>query len=419
MPEIYITLAYILAYIGIFATSFYIISLLTFYRKNKEPEPATDKTVTIIIPAYNEEKSIGRTIESALSLSYPEENLEIIIIDDGSKDKTYEIAKKFESSSSPKIKIFTRPNGGKGSALNLGIKKAAGEIILTMDADTFVEKDALKKMVGYFTSEKVACVAPSMAIYEPKKILQRIQQIEYYMGVFLRKSFASMNAIHITPGAFSAYRKRFFLEHGYFDEHNLTEDLEMALRIQDKNKIIENAHKAVAYTIAPGKFKPLLYQRRRWYAGLMKNLWNYRHLFGIRKGALGTIVLPTAVTTIILSVFLTSYMIVKIALKIKDEIASLNSINFEFADYIELNKFVLERTYYMLFSSKIFLLSILFIVLLTSYMYYAKKNLKFKDGIKFSFILFMVFYSMLFALWWIVSFFYVLLNKKVVWREQI
>src|SRR3989344_3245154 len=265
--DVYLILVYTLSYIGLLATSFYIINLLTYYKTKKKPSPSIKKTVTIIIPAYNEEKSIASTINSAVSLNYSKENLEIIVIDDGSKDKTYEIAREFISDKNQKVRVFTKPNGGKGSALNLGIKKAGGEIIITMDADTIVHPNSLKKMIGYFTEDDVMSVAPAMGVFEPKNIWRRIQQIEYYMGVFLRKSFASMNAIHITTGAFSAYRKIFFEKHGGFDEKNITEDLEVALRIQSHGYILENAEEAAVYTIGPGTFRSLMVQRRRWYTG--------------------------------------------------------------------------------------------------------------------------------------------------------
>src|SRR3989344_403136 len=154
--EVYDAFVYTLAYIGLLATSFYIINLVTYYKNKPEIKESTDKKVTIIIPAYNEEKSIEKTIKSALSLDYPKEKIEIIVVDDGSKDNTYEIAKRFASEHNPKVRIFTKKNGGKGTALNKGIKESTGEIIVTMDADTAVNADALKKMIGFFSEKDVA-----------------------------------------------------------------------------------------------------------------------------------------------------------------------------------------------------------------------------------------------------------------------
>ncbi|MFH1425247.1 MAG: glycosyltransferase [archaeon] len=416
--DFYTTLAYILAYIGLIATSFYVINLVTYYRKENIPKPSTKEKVTIVIPAYNEEEGMARTIESVLALDYPKEKLEIIVVDDASKDKTLEIAKKFESNQHPKIKVYAKEkNGGKGSALNYGIAKVKSGIIVTMDADTFVNPDALKIMIGYFYNDQIMCVSPSIGIYQPKNILQRIQQIEYYMGVFLRKSFATMNAIHITPGAFSAYRKEFFKKHGDFDTNNLTEDLELALRIQSNDYIIENAPEAAVFTIGPTKFKELLYQRRRWYVGLMRNLWAYRKLFSPKKGALGTIVLPTAVTTVTLSIFLTSYLVIKTILKVKEELVDLSAINFQFNNAFEFNFYTIERIYLTLLSSKLFILSSLFIVLLLFYMKFSRTKIGYRESIRISFVLFAALYSLLFTFWWIISIGYAIFNKKVEWRE--
>ncbi len=417
MVEFYEILVYILAYIGLFATSFYVVSMIKSYKKSIYP-PKDDKTVTIIIPAYNEEKSIARTIESALSIDYPKNKLNIIVVDDGSKDKTYEIAKKFQSKKFPIVQVFTKPNGGKGSALNLGISKSKSEIIISMDADTFTNPDCLKKMIGYFHSKDVMAVTPSMGVYQPHGILQRIQQVEYYMGVFLRKSFSTVNAIHVTPGAFSAYRREFFVKHGDYEVGNITEDLEICLRIQSNHYLVENAPDAAIYTIAPNAFKALMYQRRRWYTGLMKNLWTYRHLFGPKYGSLGTVVLPVAVTTIVLSVILTVYLIIKTLIETKQDLLDLIAINFQFNNWMEINSFVLEHFFYSVFSQKLFLITILFLFLLGFYMYFSRKKMLYSEGIRLSFVFFIAFYSLLFTFWWILSFIYVLFNKKVKWRES-
>jgi cellulose synthase/poly-beta-1,6-N-acetylglucosamine synthase-like glycosyltransferase len=417
MTDFYNILVYILAYIGFFASSFYLVSLLTYYRKKKLDATSTKRKVSIIIPAYNEERSIIRTIKSALSIDYPKENLEIIVVDDGSRDRTYSLAKQIASKNS-NIRVFTKKNGGKGSALNLGIKHARGEIIVSMDADSFVNPDALQKMAAFFDNPKVMAVTPSMGVYKPRTFWQRIQHIEYYMGVFLRKSFATVNAIHITPGAFSAYRKSFFVKYNGYDEHNITEDLEIALRIQSKHYIIENSPHSVVYTLAPSTFKPLLIQRKRWYTGLIKNLWAYRHLFGFKKGPLGTLVLPVAVSTVILSVILTVYVVLRAISHLRDELLSLASINFRFQDSFELNSFVLKTFAYQLLSSPTFLISCLFILLLIVYMLFSRKQMKYTESIKVNFVIFIFFYSLLFAFWWIVSAVYVAFNKKVVWREE-
>ncbi len=415
--EVYDFLVYCLAYIGLLATSFYFINLFMYYRKYRDPGEATDKTISLIVPAYNEEQGIARTIKSLLALDYPKEKVEIIVVDDGSSDKTYRIAQTFASSAHPVVKVFTKQNGGKASAMNLGIGKARGEIVVTMDADSFIRPAALRKMIVYFTRPEVMCVSPSMGVYKPKGLWGRIVQIEYYMGVFLRKSFATMNAIHVTPGAFSAYRKQFFTKYGGFQVGNITEDLEMALRIQSNHYVIQNAPRAVAYTSSPESFKALLYQRRRWYIGLMKNLWVYRRLFGLGHGPLGYLVLPTAVTTVLLSVILTVYMLIRVLLQLKDELVSLSTVNFQFANYFAFNTFLFQRFFYSLLSRPVFLIAVLFIALLGFYILFSKKQMLYKESVRVNFVLFVFLYLFLFAFWWIISFVYLLFNRRVAWRQ--
>ncbi len=408
-------LIYIAAFFGLFAVVFYFLGITG--RKTEEELFLADKelpTVSIIIPAYNEEKGIAATIKSASELDYPKNKLKIIVIDDGSRDNTYKIAKKFESEI---IMVYTKKNGGKGAALNLGISRAKSEIIVTMDADTFAEKSALKNMARYFKRKEVVCVTPVMTINNPHGIWTRIQQVEYFLGIFLRKAFASMNAIHITPGAFSAYRKIFFDKHGGFDEKNITEDLEIALRIQANNFRIENSLNSVIYTVAPETFNSLLKQRRRWYHGLIVNLWSYRRLFSKKYGDLGLIVLPIAVLTILFSMIITSYTFIKTVFNIGNELVMLRSINFNFINYFEFSKYFIEKIVFSMFSSTIFLISLMFIAILVAYMIFAKTKVKEHSAIKISLALFLIFYSVLFVFWWIVSIVYTLFRVEVKWGK--
>ena len=405
---------YILAYVGLFATAFYILSMFSYYRK---PKQRTTKlfSVSIIVPALNEERSIVQTLEALLNIDYPREKMEIIVVDDGSTDKTYALAKKFESRG---VRVFHKSNGGKGSALNFGIKHAKNELIASMDADSVVEKDVLRKMVPLFYSDSVMSVTPSVVISQPKGILRRIQHIEYAMGVFLRKSFATLNAIHVTPGAFSLYRKIFFKKFGGYDEYNITEDLEIALRIQSKGYIIENAEDAVAYTKGPKYFRELLIQRRRWYTGLTRNLWHYRQLLGISRGPLGTLVLPAAIIAVILPVILLIYQIIKRAGELQRDLALFQSIGYRFRDLWEYNSYLFERIVLGSLSYPLFLMSILFLTLLVGYLVFARKKTNFREPWYFNLVLFFVLYYFLFVFWWVISVVYILFNKKVIWRKN-
>ena len=170
--------------------------------------------------------------------------------------------------------------------------------------------------------------------------------------------------------------------------------------------------------MAPKQFRELLFQRRRWYVGLMKNLWAYKHLYGFKKGPLGTLVLPVAASTIILSIFLTSYIVIRTLTNVKNDLLSMQAINFRFNDYFEFNDYIIKNFIYNIFSSPVFLLSLILICLIAFYLTFSRRHIKFKERMKGSFILFILFYSLLFAFWWLSSIIYLIFNRKIKWREE-
>lgn len=406
---------YLSAYIGLIAFIFY---TLGFRERIKRKVPVFDEKkapfISFIVPAFNEEKGIKNTVDSLMNIDYPKNKFEIIIVDDGSKDNTYKIAKTFANN---QIRVFTKKNGGKGSALNYGITRAKGELIFTMDADTIITPDAVKYQVARFAiSPRVMCVAPVIAVHNPRGIFQRVQQIEYMLGVFIREAFASYNAIHITPGAFSAYRKSFFDKYGGFEEGNITEDLEMSLRVQYKGYLVENSNESIAYTHAPRTFRGLLIQRRRWYFGLIQNLKKYYRLLSKDYGALGTVVLPVALTAIFFSIFLTIFAVVKLVISIRKEWIYLSSINFNYLGTINFTWVSVERYFYSVITNPVIMFLTIFVLMSLGYLFYAKTKIKEHSNISLSLPFFIAFYAMLFAFWWVVAFIYSIFKRDVSWR---
>jgi len=410
--EFHLLLIYALAYVGLFTTAFYALSMASYYRKKSIPSESDGKSVSIIIPAHNEEKSIEKTIKSALEINYPKDRMEIIVVDDGSTDSTYSIAKSFP------VMVIRKERGGKGAALNRGIMKAMNEIIITMDADTIAEPDAVRKMMAHFYDEKVVSVTPSIGVYRPKGLMGRVQQIEYYLGTFMRKTFATVNAIYVTPGAFAAYRKSFFTKHGFFDEHNITEDLEIALRIQSKKLAIENAPSAAVYTVAPEKFTDVLTQRKRWYTGLIINMWDYRRLYGFEHGILGKVILPTATVSVLFAVLIMSYLALRSLLELQKELTFLYSINFAFYDVLEISAYSLQNVFFHVFGEPAFIFSFLFVFVMGAYLHFSRKQMLYKEGTMLNFAFFILVFSLLFAFWWILSLFSAAFSKGVKWRNE-
>jgi len=412
MVEFITVVIYLSIYVGLVSTTFYILSFFA-YKKKKRSLYTDDELpmVSVIIPVYNEEKSISETIKSVCKSDYP--NFEVIVVDDGSKDNTLKIAKKLKSK---KVRVLHKENSGKGTALNFGIKKARGEIIFTMDADTTVAPQSMKNMVRFFKDKEVMSVTPAMVTDKPKNILQRVQHIEYIMGIFLRKAFASLRAIYVAPGAFSAYRKAFFDKYGGYEEENITEDLEMTLRIQYRGYHIENCPEAPAYTKAPRTFKALTIQRRRWYFGLIKNLWNYRRIISLKYGDLGSFVIPVAIVSIFFSVFITIYLFFKTLFDVRNNLLFLQSIDFDFTNTLDINLYVVERFLFLFLTNPIIIFILLFMLILGFYIYYASRKIGKLSGVFVNIILFFMFFAFLFGFWWIVSFFYALSTKQIKWR---
>ena len=402
---------YIVSFIGLFASLFFLLTLIEGRKRIENPVPKRFPFVSVIIPAYNEEKNIAQTIESVQALVYPG-RLDILIIDDGSRDKTFKVASKI-AENDPRIKVFRQENKGKASAINFGMSKTKAEFIATLDADSFVDQDSLMKMIGYFEDRKVAAVTPSLKVYQPKTIVQKVQKVEYLWGIFLRKVFAFMNALHVTPGPFSIFRKSFFEKHGGFDEKNPTEDTEIALRIQSHHYKIENSIDAEVYTVSPPTFKQLLIQRIRWYYGLMKNLRLYPHLFNPRYGYVALFSLPAAIISVIMIIYIILYFTYLWIAAFLQTLADWNAVGFDFLTMM--HGFKWEYLYYELTSPLTVLLltltafNILFLV-------YAEFKSKEKDKIDVAYIYYFCFYTYFYAIWWMAAIFYWLFGR-IKWAE--
>jgi cellulose synthase/poly-beta-1,6-N-acetylglucosamine synthase-like glycosyltransferase len=301
------SIAYPFLFLAVFFESFLLVSFLSAPARSRRKTPATPSLtprVAVVVPCWNEETTVQGTIESLLALDYPADKLSIILVNDGSTDNTGAVIDAYASH--PQITALHKENGGKHSAMNLGIGHAKGaELIGFLDADSFVAPDALKEIVHSFSSPEVMATTVSMSIHEPRTFLQRMQYAEYTLGITLRHVFASMNGLYVTPGPFSFYRRSLFAEVGLFKNAHLTEDMEMAMRIQRAGYTIANALYARVYTKGPPTLRRLIKQRVRWTTGFLRNLlFEYRDLIGGHNPVLGFLVLPLGVTAIVGGVLL-------------------------------------------------------------------------------------------------------------------
>jgi cellulose synthase/poly-beta-1,6-N-acetylglucosamine synthase-like glycosyltransferase len=277
------------------AVSLYFLTylLITYLEEERQDPPASSlPTVSVLIPAYNESKTIRKTVESAKALDYP--GLEIIVMDDGSTDGTGEIAEHCG------VTVIRQKNGGKASALNNGIRKARGELIATLDADSFVAPDALRHMVGYFDNPRVMAVTPTMKVAKGYGALVRLQSAEYMLSNLVGKILCMLDGATVTPGPFSVYRASVFGAVGAFDGSTLTEDNEMALRIQSHDFLIRSSRTAFVYTKVPRTLGALLRQRKRWYIGYLENIRHHSGLLRPKYGELGCFILPVSILLLLM-----------------------------------------------------------------------------------------------------------------------
>lgn len=313
---------YIASYIGLFIAIFYLLVFFetkqkkNFYNNLKTNFPS----ITIIIPAYNEEKTINKTIKSTLKLKYPKK-FDIFVVDDGSTDKTPIIVKKL-SKKYKNVKLFRKKNGGKADAINFGIKKTKTELIAVLDADTFPKRDALEKGIEYFKNPKIMAVTCRTIPINKKNFLCRMQYVEYLLSSFFRNLLASISALQVVP-AFSIFRHDFFKKYGMFEVGNITEDIEMGLRIKKYGYDVAYIVESYAKTEVPETLADLKKQRVRWGYGLIQNIIKYKQLFSPRYGDLGLFFMPVTMTGILILLLFFLYTLNNIYVLLYQQISSI------------------------------------------------------------------------------------------------
>ena len=333
---------FVYMFIGIYLTSlFFIIYFynrkVLFYYPKARIEP-----VSIVIPCYNGEKKIGRTIESILSLNYPREKIEIIVVDDKSSDDTAGVVKSYANKyKNVKLIINKRNSGGAAEPTNIGIKAAKYKYVAVADDDSFPEKDILLKMLGFLQKdEKTAAVTSSVLAEKPGNFMQKLQAIEYVIICFNRKLLDCIDSVYVTPGPFSVYKKDALMRAGLFDRKNLTQDIEIVWRLLSKGYKAKMSLAAKVYTDTPRRFKQWWKQRVRWNIGGTQTLIKYKGLV-FKKGMLGNFIIPFFSLSLFLGIFglgffmylffrkfIVSYMLTKYSLYGGTVLFSLQELSF-------------------------------------------------------------------------------------------
>ncbi len=251
------------------------------HRKNLVQKKRTWPSFSILIPAYNEEACIERAIRSVLAANYRKK--EIVVIDDGSTDRTIEVVENLQRRfSRSNIRLITQPNSGKGSALNTGIKASSGELVMVLDADATIAKDSLKNSVKYFDDKRVKGVASSVRLDANDSWLGLIQRVEYLLSYRMKRSLTQLNIEYIIGGVGSVYRRSTLSQVSGYRTNTITEDIDLSM------KVVSRGNKAYRVVFASDvqtttqpvlSFGELVKQRTRWKQGRMQAFLRYKKLF--------------------------------------------------------------------------------------------------------------------------------------------
>ena len=258
------------------------------------PPMDPDRFVTVLIPAFNEERVIERSVRRVLDSRNVK--IEIIVIDDGSKDRTSEVVRE-AFADEPRVRLLTLENGGKARALNKGLELAKGEIVIALDADTQFEPTTIARLSRWFADEKIGAVAGNAKVGNRVNLVTRWQALEYITAQNLeRRALAKLDAITVVPGAVGAWRREAIRSVGGYPPDTLAEDQDLTISIQRAGWKVTYDQYAVAWTEAPETFRALAKQRYRWAYGTLQCL--FKHRAAIRTGkprGLGRIGLPQAI----------------------------------------------------------------------------------------------------------------------------
>jgi len=423
MQKVLEIIFYCFSFLSLYVQIYFLIIFLENYKSLKSKVRRTptrlfenDKDypeVTITVPAYNEGENVAKTVESLLKLNYPKDKLFLILVDDGSTDNTLEVMNRYKDN--PQIQIFTKPNGGKYSAQNLGLENSSTPFIGCLDSDSIVDPEALGRIISYFLEDAtVMAVSPTIVSNSEKNIVQKAQKADYELQIYVKKMLSFINAIHVTPGPFSIFRREVFEKIGPYRHAHTTEDQEIALRMQNNHMKIEHALDAYVFTNTPETVRGLYKQRARWIYGFIQNARDYRHLFFKKKyGNVGFITLPSGFISTISVIFLFTFTIINLIKYLKDKSLILSAIGLDFGSY----KFSIDP--FFINTSAIMFVSIFIYASVFFSLYMGHRILHGKMKFDFSIFWFFIVYAIVAPFWLIRAVFNAFRNYESSWTKEI
>ncbi len=414
MASISNVIFYILTFLSVYVQVFFLITFLENRKKiiiRKGPIKLIKyPKVTVIVPCWNEEKTIYKTVRSLLNLNYPKDKLKIFLIDDGSTDKTWDVIQRFSKYSN--IKIFRKENGGKYTALNLGLESVETDFLGCLDADSEADPESLTRIMSYFEKDKnIMAVSPSIIAINSKNMVQNAQKVEYDMSVYTKKMLGFLGAIHVTPGPLTIFRKKVFDDLGPYRHAHNTEDMEIAFRMQKNHYKIEQCNDAYIYTNTPTTIKKLYKQRLRWIYGSINNMIDYRKIILKKKyGNFSLFTVPYNVLSIIAVGFLFGKMFYSFGKFLFFKILEFRDIGFNFNSSIKnFDPFFINTQSLFFIGITLYLLVVLSIII-------GRKISEGKWNFSFNIFYFFIIFSIVGPFWLLKAVFNTILSRKPAWR---
>lgn len=405
---------YVLIFLSLYVQVFFLVTFLENRKKivirNGKIKLADYPFVTIAVPCWNEENTLKATVDSLLNLNYPKEKIQIFLIDDGSTDNTWNIINSFAGY--PNIKIFHKENGGKHTALNLGLENTKTEFFGGLDADSMVDPECLIRLMSFFERDpSIMAVAPSVAVHSPKNFIQNAQKAEYNMGVYFKKMLGFLGAINVTPGPLTIFRKKVFDDLGPYRYGHSTEDMEIAYRMQKNHYKIEHCNDAFVYTHSPSSVKKLYKQRLRWIYGFINNTIDYKRvLFRKKYGNFSFFTLPMGIISIISVSYLFFVIIYNIGYFVYLKITIFNTTGWNlFRHMSHFDLFFLNTRSFSFLMASLYLLVIFAIIL-------GRKMTKEKRFFSLNVLYFFPVFGIIAPFWLMKAIFNTIIKRKPSWR---
>ncbi len=270
-----------------------ILAVIDRLRKpHAKASPGFNPRVAVLIPAYNEETVIVRTVRSVLNSDY--KNLHVIVIDDGSLDRTVEVATESYAGEieAGRVQVLAKPNGGKAAALNYALDRMTEEIYVGIDADTVIATDAISKLIPHFEDPRIGAMAGNAKVGNRVNLWTRWQALEYITSQnFERRALDLFHVVTVVPGAIGAWRTAPVKAAGGYPINTVAEDADLTMNLLEQGFRVDYEDRSLAFTEAPIDAKGLMRQRFRWSFGTLQAIWKHRAAF-VRNKAMGLFALP-------------------------------------------------------------------------------------------------------------------------------